>query len=219
MSAANITTRRGVGESRTVFTTREPAKRSATGIFKAERSGHSLMAKHSKRRRRFRPYLKGIIDENIGLSTLAGDTVISALVTDSLDEKAWLSSVKATWSLADLTLADNTGPIVVGVAHSDYNSAEIEAWIENANSWTLGDKVAQEVAKRKIRQVGTFAQQVSGSGATIVLADGRMITTKCGWQLTTGDTVRIWAYNSGTAALATTSPEVKVNGHANLWPN
>ncbi len=177
------------------------------------------MARHGKNpKRKFRAYLKGIIDEIMGLSTLAGETLISALVSDSLDERAWLSSVKATWSLADLTLADNTGPIVVGVAHSDYTSAEIEAWIENANSWTQGDMISQEVAKRRIRQVGTFAQQVSGSGATIVLNDGKMIHTKCGWMLTTGDTVRIWAYNSGTAALATTSPEVKVNGHANLWP-
>ncbi len=177
------------------------------------------MAKNPKRRRKFRKYLKGIIDEIMGLSTLAAETLISALVGDSIDEKAWLTSVVATWSLSDMTTGDNIGPIVVGVAHSDYTSAEVEAWIENTNSWTEGDLVSREVAQRKIRLVGTFEAQVSGSGAIVVLNDGKPIHTKCGWQLTTGDTVRFWAYNSGTAALATTSPEVRMQGHANLWPN
>lgn len=175
------------------------------------------MAKHGRRRRKYRKYLKGIIDERGALSTLAGDTAISFVVTGTVTEKAWLSSVKLNWAMDDFTPGTDDGPILVGVAHSDYSTSEIEAWIENSGGWSEGDLVAQEIAKRKIRQVGVF-ENPSAAVDVAVLNDGKPITTKCGWMLETGDTVRYWAYNTGTSALATTDPNLKINGHANLWP-
>ncbi len=178
------------------------------------------MAKHPKRSRRgrkYRRYLKGQINATQDIGTLAGRTLQSQLVTDTLTEKAWLSSVKATWALSDVTQSNSVGPLMVGVAHSDYTNAEVEAWIEQTSSWEQGDKIAQEVAKRKIRRVGVF--QLFASDETIVLNDGKPITTKCGWQLVTGQTVRIWAYNMGSGAFATTTPQLMTEGHANLWPN
>lgn len=178
------------------------------------------MAKRSRRRRKFRRYLKGKLDERLLLSTLAAKTVVGANATGVLEEKAWLSSVKALYSLNDFTQIVDVGPIMIGLAHNSYSDAEIEAWVENeAGSWAAGSEVAQEIAKRKIRQIGIFMVPVGATtGDIVTLNDGRPIRTKCGWMLQTGDTVKLWVYNTGLAAVATTVPKVVQIGHANLWP-
>lgn len=170
----------------------------------------------SRRRRR---YVKGSIDHKLELSTLAGSTVIGSQNTDSVEENSWLSSVKAAWSLNDVTIADSVGPVLVGFAHSDYTDTEIEEWIENGNSWSEGNLVGQEIAKRKIRQVGVFNTRAGAATSSwMTLEDGRMITTKAGFLLFSDDSLRWWAYNMGASAFSTTSPELRVQGHANLWP-
>ncbi len=170
-------------------------------------------------RRSFRKYLKGQIQHDMSLGTLASKTLIGELVADTLDEKAWLSSVKASWSLSNWTQSTLDGPIMVGVAHSDYSDAQVEEWIEQIFSWNQGDKPGQEIARRHIRRVGVFNRAPGVPADWITLNDGRPVTTKCGWQLVTGQTVRLWAYNMGGSPLGTTDPIVHVNGHANLWPN
>ncbi len=170
------------------------------------------------KRRKFRKYLRGAVVINNALSTLAANTALSVNNADVLQEKAWLSSVVLRWSMDNFTLTANAGPILVGVAHSDYTTAEIEEWIENLASWESGDQIGQEVGRRKIRQVGII-RQPTGVGAAMTLNDGKPIKTKCGWQLVTGQTVKAWSFNMGTAALNTTSPNVSTEGHANLWPN
>ncbi len=176
-----------------------------------------MMAKNP-RKRRFRKYLRGAVNIKGSLTALATLDVVSFVQGDSLTEKAWLSSVVASWSLDNLTPTGGVGPIVVGVAHSDYTDAEIEEWIENLESWESGGLVGQEIAKRKIRLVGTFRMPALATDSA-VLNHGNEFRTKCGWQLVTGQTLRVWSYNSGTATVDTTVPVLDVNGHANLWPN
>ncbi len=146
--------------------------------------------------------------------------MIGSSITDVLTEEAFLSSVKATWSLNKWTSGADDGPILVGVCHSDYSDAEIEAWIENTGSWETKDKVqGREIGRRLIRRVGTFRSQGGDTGDTnYVLNDGKPIHTKCGWMLSTGQTLKVWAYNQGGSALATTDPAVRAEGHANIWP-
>jgi len=168
-------------------------------------------------RRSFRRYLRGAIDHNLSLATLAANTVVGSLINDTVDDSTWLSSVRATWSLDDLTPAADDGPIVVGIAQGPYTDAQVEEWIENLNSWKAGSPVSQEIARRRIRQVGTF-EGASDANEAQVLNDGRLLTTKAGWMMAPGEAVRIWAYNSGGSALATTEPNMRVQGHANLWP-
>ncbi len=176
-----------------------------------------LMAKHG--RRKFRRYIKGRIDFEMALGTLAGNTPISAALVSVLTESAWLSSIKATWSLRNYTVAAGDGPVWVGVAHSDYSTAEIEAWIESSGSWDQGNKVQQETRNRKIRQVGVFTVEgLAAAAGDVSLNDGRPIRTKCGWGLITGQTIRFWAYNQSAGALTDLSV-IHVMGHANLWPN
>ncbi len=173
------------------------------------------MAKHGKRK--YRKYLRGNIDLDFLLGTLAAETLAGANVPDVVTEKAWCSSVKAAFSMQNLTPAGNVGPITIGVAHSDYTAAEVEQWFENLGSWEQGSQQEQELAKRKCRVIGTFPTVPVGE--TSVLNDGRKFTVKTGWQLVTGQTLKFWAYNEGSSALATTDPTVHISGHANLWPN
>ncbi len=176
-----------------------------------------VVAKHG-RKGRFRRYLRGQIDFQLALGTLGTKAVIGATVGDTVSEKAWCSSVNGSYSLADFTAVVDRGPILVGVAHGDYSDAEIEEWLESIDSWEEADLIGQEIAKRKIRRIGTFRIPVgSVPGDHQVLNDGKNITTKCGWVFTTGQTLRFWAYNMGDGGL-TTGSEFNVQGHANLWP-
>ncbi len=176
-----------------------------------------MVNKPRKRGSRFRKYLRGNVDETITLATLASKVVAGLNFDETVNERTWASSIRGTWSLDQLTPATDVGPIMVGVAHSDYSAAEIEAFIENAGSWNEGDQVAQEVGKRKIRIVGIHQIADSASDAD-VLNDGKAITTKLGWILLQGQTLKQWAYNLGDAPVATTVPNSRVNGYVNLWP-
>ncbi len=176
------------------------------------------MAKKPSSRRRRRRYLRGAIQHGLDLGTLAANTLVGSVIAGAVTEKAWLSSIVGTWGLADFTAGAGDGPILVGIAHSDYSDAEIEAWIENNASWDEGDLTAQEVAKRKIRQVGSFDSTTAGTFEVLTLNDGKPIKTKCNFYLQTGESIRVWAYNQGDSAIGTTDPDLNLFGHANLWP-
>lgn len=148
---------------------------------------------------------------NLALGTLADNTVIGAVCSDTLDEEAFLISCDLTWAILDGTAGE--GPIEVGVAHSDYSDAEIEEWLENTGSWDRGDLVSQEISRRKIRQVGVF----NGLVPEEVLNDGKPIRTRCKWGLITGQSLKIWAYNRSAAALAG-GAQIKVDGNCYFRP-
>ncbi len=174
------------------------------------------MAKHPKRRMNSGKYIRGEVDETLTLSTLAGKTLISALFDEVTSEQMRISSLDAAYSLGTYTPVLNAGPIMVGIAHSDYTDPEIEAWIETTGSWDRGDKIAQEIGRRLIRKIGVF-EVPDNANDEVVLNDGKPIKTKLNWHLNTGKTLRLWSYNLGTAALSTTNPAVRAEGHANLW--
>ncbi len=173
------------------------------------------MAKHGKGR--FRPYVRGSIDHKLNINTLAGSTVVGSLIGNTVVDRTYLSSVKAAWSLDGVTKATDVGPLMVGIAHSDYSDTEVEEWIESLTNWDAGNLTAQEKGRRKIRMVGVFTNADEPT-TWEVLNDGKPITTKCKWILFEGDTVRVWAYNMGPNAFSSTVPHLRVQGHANLWP-
>ncbi len=177
-----------------------------------------LMArKRSQRRRRMGRYLRGTVDETTLLGTLAGSTLISDIYDNVVNERTLVSSHIGTWTLSDLTPGAGVGPILVGIAHSDYTNAEIEEVIEATASWNEGDLLAQERAKRKVRRIGIF-DTLDNAADSVVLNDGKPIKTKLNWILLQGQSLRFWAYNMGTGALATTDPRLQVQGHVNLFP-
>ncbi len=162
-------------------------------------------------------YIRGEVDEDLLLTTLAGTTVASGIFDETVNERTLVTSIVATYTLSNMTPVAAVGPFLVGVAHSDYTTAEIEEWIEAAASWNEGDLIAQEVGRRKIRKVGVIPSPDDVEDFTAI-ADGRMVKTRLNWILLQGQSLQQWAYNMGSAAVATTVPRFQIEGHVNLFP-
>ncbi len=178
-----------------------------------------LMAKaRGRRRRSMGKYIRGNVDNDFSLGTLAASTGIVSQNVSTVNERTLVSSLVATWTMSGFTVGDNIGPIEVGVAHGDYSLAEIEAVLELTTGWNEGNLTSQELSKRKIRRIGVFEAPAGGGLGAVVLNEGKSIKTKLNWILLQGQTLQYWAYNMGTGAVATTDPNVHVRGHANLWP-
>ncbi len=160
-------------------------------------------------------YIRGGVNETLSLGTLAATTLVGVDFDEVVNGRTLVSSIVAAYSLADVVAAANRGPILVGIAHGDYTDAEIEEVIELTQSWNEGDKVAQEVAKRLVRRIGVFSDTLEAED-TEVLNDGKPIKTKLNWILNDGETLRLWGYNTGTAALA--AGAIRMEGHVNLFP-
>lgn len=174
------------------------------------------MAKHkSRRRRRRRKYLRGKIEQDCALGALATKALVSCVSQETVLERMLVSSVDLTWALKNLASVSTDGPVIVGLAHSDYSASEIEEVIENSGSWKEGDLVAQEIGKRKVRIVGILRGETDGKAS--VLNDGKPIKTRLNWILTTGKGIDFFAYNAGSDAL-TTGSILNIYGHANLFP-
>ncbi len=162
------------------------------------------MAKHPKRRgRRYKGYRKLPFNTDVVGGTLSADDVTITVIATVLTEERRVLSVEASWALTGLAATD--GPLVVGIAHSDYSAAEIEESLEAAGSWDEGDKVAQEQAKRLVRQVGILTEEETA------LNDGQPVKTRLNWRIATGDTLQFWLWNRGIQL--TTGALVKVSGH------
>ncbi len=97
--------------------------------------------------------------ETLGLLTLADQGILSENMDDNFSEKVFCLSCDISCALSDNTPGE--GPLTVIIAHSDYTDAELVEWWLATNSWSTGDLVAREQARRKIRFVGTFAGVLS----------------------------------------------------------
>ncbi len=146
------------------------------------------------RRRRFN--LRRVrITPSKPLLTLAAVTAVTTPMTAASNSTYRAMTVKATWSITDLTA--NDGPITVGLAHSDYSVAEIKEALLATNAIDVGNMVAQEHANRKVRVVGTL-NEVRES-----LNNGEPISTRLNWLIGINQTVVAFAFNEGAALLST----------------
>ncbi len=167
------------------------------------------------RKRNMGKYLKGNIDDEVTITSLASKDVVGAAPDETVAQRTRLTSVVVGATLNDYTAVAGAGPIVVGIAHSDYTDAEIEEYLETTGQWDEGNLVAQEHGRRKVRVLGEFAGLDQAEG----LFDGRMRKFKLNWLLNDGDGLRLWAYNSGDQNVSGSgTPTVVLNGHANLFP-
>ncbi len=172
--------------------------------------------KKGRGRRSMSGYVKGNLDEELALGALASITLVGVALDETMVEAGRISSLVAAWALGDWTAGAGDGPITFGVAHSDYSDAEIEEVIENTGSWDTGDKISREVAKRQVRIIGTFRSDTLATTRMVVFNEGRPMKTKLNWKMTTGDTLKIFAYNNGASALAT-GATIFANGHVNIF--
>ncbi len=175
------------------------------------------MARRPKRRRRMGRYIRGSVEEQVSLGTLAGQTLIRAGFDQTVNERTLVSSIVATYDVKNFTSGAAIGPLMVGIAHSDYTNAEIEAWIEDTGSWDEGDLVRQEIGNRKIRFVCELRAGATAADG-FVANDGKPIKTKLNWILLQGQTLSLWVFNLGGSAIGTTIPIVQATGHVNLFP-
>ncbi len=177
------------------------------------------MPRKSSGRRKFRRYIRGAIDEAITVGALAANTGLRTVLSTTVVEPTWISSVDLNWAITDLDAVDDSGPVIAYIAHSDYSLTEIESWIETTTgSWDQGDLIVKEIMRRKIKRVGQF-QQGGGHLTTdqMAIGTGRPVKTKLNWLLVADDTISLVIYNAGAVALGAT-PTLQVVGHANLWP-
>ncbi len=163
------------------------------------------------RRVRKRGLIRGTIEEEIILGALTTEDMITQSGDNVVSESTLIMSIDTTWAYSDHTAGE--GPLVFGVNHSDYSSAEVDAWFEATGSWNEADLVAKEVNSRLIRILGQFA----GGLTEEVFNDGKSKRTKLNWRLSTGQTLDYWVRNRSGTTL-TTGTVVKVNGIAWLRP-
>ncbi len=161
-------------------------------------------------------YIKGNVDEIVTLTTLGARTLVSAIFDDTVQERTLISSIEAVYTLTDLTPGSNIGPVMVGLAHSDYTDAEIQQVVDLVGGWDEGNLISQERARRKMRVIGVFSSETTNNITS--LNDGKPLKTKLNWILNQGTSLRLWGYNLGTNAIATTVPDIHCQGHANLFP-
>ncbi len=172
-----------------------------------------LMAK--KTSTNFSRFVSGNIEIDLAMTALAAKDLVSQ-TTQVVADTARVSSIKATYGITGLTVADGVGPFLFGVAHSDYTDAEIEGFIEAGNSWDLGDMVNREIRSRRVRIIGSIGTQGVSLGA-MTAAEGRRLKTKLNWVLTEGDSLDFWVYNMGDQPVSTTVPQFVAFGDASIW--
>ncbi len=174
------------------------------------------MAKHGRGRKvNWNKFRSGTIEIDLAMTTLAAKSLVVA-TSENVADTARISSVEAVYGINGWTAGTNVGPFLFGVAHSDYSAAEIEAFIESAGSWDIGDKLAQEIRTRRVRIIGQIGDG-ENAGGLAQFNDGKMLKSKLNWTLAEGDGLDFWIYNMGTAAVATTVPQFVVFGNASIW--
>ncbi len=160
-------------------------------------------------------YVKGDVALDVALSTLAAQDVVTSPFPN-VDTQMRCSSIVAAWTLQGGTSAGTgQGPLIVGLAHGDYSTAEILEWFAS-NAGIQADMIQQEHANRKCRHVGDMWTQDSGAGAAGTamgrLKNGSKIRTKMQWHLAEGADLAFWARNTDSAAVVNASTALTVTG-------
>ncbi len=153
------------------------------------------------------------------------DLIKDQITDDTADDNFIATSVDLTWTgqIEQAAEPDNVGPLLFGLAKSDYSDAEIEAWVENASGFTRANLIQQEISKRHIKHVGTFTfpslapSETAGKVTAQLVNDGMPVHTRLNWRILEGTSISLWVYNAGNTAVVTASNQDlvctgKING-------
>lgn len=139
------------------------------------------------------------VEADLGLATLAADTVQISTLCEALSEDFHAISMDSVWSMRGHTAGE--GPIAVGVAHGDFTAAEVEEYLE-LNYQDPHNKIDAERATRGrwIRTIAIF----DGVASDEKVNNGVNIRTKLNF-LIEDEGFNIWAWNKDSSSLTTGS--------------
>ncbi len=163
----------------------------------------------AKRRSRIRRKKLVYLQVNTSLSTgaLAALDVVQSDFPQNLDESFKVVYVKLFWTTSNMTPGE--GPIMCGIAHSDYTATEVEECLEASTSWDRGNRIGNEHAARMVRRAVAFPL----TSADETTNDGKAIYQKLYWPIATGETLALWIRNTGPNTL-TSGGDIRVDGVA-----
>ncbi len=151
----------------------------------------------NKSRRRRSRLIVAPLQGSMALGTLGEGIVISSPIENStLDRELFVISGDVQPVLVGATAQE--GPIYVGVAHGDLSVTEIKEALE-ADALDQGDQIAQERARRKVRQFGVFMVLLPNSE----LNDGLPVRVKIKFVVEAGNVLNIFCYNRSGSQLTT----------------
>ncbi len=165
------------------------------------------MGKHRGKKRNWQSIE---VDVNIALSAgIAAKDLVAALISETADDNFIMTSLEATYTLTIEQAAEPNSieAISFGIAKDDYSAAEVETWVENSTGFKRADLISQEISKRMVKNIATFAPRAVNAGQQIVVQvnDGMPIKTRLNWRILSGHTLLVWIYNGGDVAIVATS--------------
>ncbi len=163
------------------------------------------MAKTSRRRRRRSGLIVVRAQGSVTLGTLSNLIVVaSGLNPDGPNDTMWAISADLLLSTDGMTAGE--GPLLVGIAHSDYSVVEIAEALA-AGNFNQSDKIDVERGRRFVRDTGYFPVIATHE----VIGDGKAIRTKLGFRVEAGQDLQLFVQNRSGVAL-TTGGIVKFDG-------
>ncbi len=157
-------------------------------------------------KKRYGHLTKVRVNSILGMGALAALDALTAGIGGTLEEDCRVMSAHLTWSWETPTSGE--GPILAGLNHPDYTSAEVEEAIE-ATVTSSSSMIEREQSNRLVRDVVTLASSQQNAN------DGLPIKTRLNWQVRAGDSIlNSFVYNLSSTGL-TTGSVLRVVGH--LW--
>ncbi len=135
----------------------------------------------------------------MALSTLADNSVLKTAIQAAFTRRFRVAYLKGTWIIRGGTSTE--GPLVVGLAHSDYTIAEIQE-ATDVSVISSSEKIANERRRRLVRKVGAFKmfesnEQLQGDRGS------EKVFTRLNWPIEEDFSLDLWAQNRSGATLTT----------------
>ncbi len=154
------------------------------------------------------------ITTSSAVGALASLDVVTNAITAVSANKYRALSFNCSYSWSNKSIIDDGAAF--GLAHSDYNAAEIEECLEANTAIDQGNKTEQEKANRLVREIGTFGSGgMATDGGGVMFNNGEKVRTRLNWLMGIGDTVTLWIRNS-SGTVYTTGSNITMNGDLHL---
>ncbi len=163
-----------------------------------------IMARRRKRQYRRKGGSRGRklvylpISATLALSTLLDNIVIKGTTQAVFSRRFHVVYTKLFWTLRSATAGE--GPIICGLAHSDYSVLEI-AEAQDVAVVNSSNKVEQERANRWVREIGSFRgltteEEIRGNSG------GEKVYSKLNWTIEEAMSLDFWCQNRTGGTLA-----------------